>query len=100
MTTAEFEKWLKTQLEVGNVTLEAMQTLEALARDSVQAGDKADLAAAIGGTHRPSKLPAQKEIDDNFNQFGHGDPTLKKIVEALRLINQQVAAIRTRIQAM
>jgi hypothetical protein len=100
MTTAEFEKWVKTQLEIGKLTLEAMKTLEKLAKDSVEAGDKADLAAAIGGTHRPSKLPAQKEIDDNFNQFGNGDPTLKKIVEALRLINQQVAAIKARIQAM
>jgi len=100
MTIAEFEKWVKTQLEIGKLALEAAKTLEKLAKDAVEAGDKADLGAAIGGTQRPSKLPAQKEIDENFNRFGQGDPALKKIVEVLRLINQQIAAIKARIQAM
>ena len=100
MTTAELEKFLKTQLEIGKLTLEAVKTLEKLAKESVEAGDKADLAAAIGGSQRPSKLAAQKDIDDNFNKFGQGNPAFKKIVEELRAINQQIAAIKARIQAM
>jgi len=100
MNTAELEKWLKTQLEIGKLALEAMKTLEKLAKDSVEAGDKADLAAAIGGSQRPSKLAEQKEIDDNFNKFGQGNPELKKIVDVLRIIHQQIAVIQARIQAM
>jgi hypothetical protein len=99
MTTAEFEKWVKAQFEAAKVALEAARTLETLAKDSVQAGDKEDLATAIAGTQRASKLPTQKEIEENFNKFGQGDPALKKIVEVLRLINQQIATIKARIQA-
>ena len=73
MTTAELEKLLRTQLEIGKPTLEAMKTLEKLAKESVDAGDKADLAAAIGGTQRPSKLAAQKDIGAPSVLLGWGE---------------------------
>src|SRR5262245_7521878 len=100
MTPAEFPKWVKTILEAAKLRLQAVRVLEQLARDCVQAGDVPRFKGAIESSREPSKVPTQKEIDDNYAKFGNGDPALKKIVEQLRAINKDVAATLARIQNM
>jgi len=61
---------LKAQLEAGKLRLRAMEALEELAKDAVEAGDQADLASAIKGSDdRSDWKPTQKEVEDKFSKF-------------------------------
>jgi hypothetical protein len=100
ISVADLTKWTKAQLAATKLRLDAMKTLEQLAKKAVDAGDAGDLDAAKAGTQRPTQVPPQKQIDDNYAKFGQKDADLKKVVDELRTLNKEIDAIKARIQGM
>ena len=112
----DMEGWLKAQLEAAKLHLQAMQVLEELAKDSVEAGDQAHLADAIKRSQDRSKWkPTQKEIQEKFSKFcakcessglskdlvdqlARDRVQFKKIVDELAGINKQMDDIQLRVQ--
>jgi hypothetical protein len=78
--------------------LQAVKELEKLAKDACLAGDVRDLDDAKGAANRPSQLPTLKEIDENLEKFGEGDPELKKIRDMIEKIIKEVEATLKRVR--
>jgi len=102
VTKDELKKWLEEAMKDFEERLKAVKLLEDMAKDAVKDGDADDLAVAQKGTRVQwkTRLPTQKEIDDNLKNFGQGDAGLKKLRDQLTAKIDEIDCIVTRVQRM